>query len=308
MRLEETMVEIELVTGKRGEPHIKSEHIGSFNNAIIGDGGKYVLDSGKKFSYEIVSNNLLRIYDGDAVNQGRHMLIKRGEYVDVPIENGTQSQKRSDIIVLKYKKNTSTGVETAGLDIIKGVPGDVPTDPEYLSTDILTSATEDDMPLYRVYLNGLNIESVEPLFDVLVPIKKMKDMQEEIEQLNSDLAEGIKETKAEVAEKANISDLNNLSSLVANVKGVKLICVYVSSTSVPANGYTDVQVKYGTTVKSVVGAVVSLATTSNAAGYGGISVAGVAGSFGTTQGTIRFFNNTNTGRAPGANVIIVASV
>lgn len=187
MRLEETMVEIELVTGKRGEPHIKSEHIGSFNNAIIGDGGKYVLDSGKKFSYEIVSNNLLRIYDGDAVNQGRHMLIKRGEYVDVPIENGTQSQKRSDIIVLKYKKNTSTGVETAGLDIIKGVPGDVPTDPEYLSTDILTSATEDDMPLYRVYLNGLNIESVEPLFDVLVPIKKMKDMQEEIEQLNSDL-------------------------------------------------------------------------------------------------------------------------
>ena len=181
------MVEIELVTGKRGEPHIKSEHIGSFNNAIIGDGGKYVLDSGKKFSYEIVSNNLLRIYDGDAVNQGRHMLIKRGEYVDVPIENGTQSQKRSDIIVLKYKKNTSTGVETAGLDIIKGVPGDVPTDPEYLSTDILTSATEDDMPLYRVYLNGLNIESVEPLFDVLVPIKKMKDMQEEIEQLNSDL-------------------------------------------------------------------------------------------------------------------------
>ena len=187
MRLEETMVEIELVTGKRGEPHIKSEHIGSFNNAIIGDGGKYVLDSGKKFSYEIVSNNLLRIYDGDAVNQGRHMLIKRGEYVDVPIENGTQSQKRSDIIVLKYKKNTSTGVETAGLDIIKGVPGDVPTDPEYLSTDILTSATEDDMPLYRVYLNGLNIESVEPLFDVLVPIKKMKDMQEEIEQLNSEI-------------------------------------------------------------------------------------------------------------------------
>ena len=87
-----------------------------------------------------------------------------------------------------------------------------------------------------------------------------------------------------------------------------MICVYVSSTSVPANGYTDVVVKYGSTVKGVAGAVVSLATTSNAAGYGGISVAGVAGSFGTTQGTIRFFNNTNTGRAPGANVIIVASV
>lgn len=138
--------------------------------------------------------------------------------------------------------------------------------------------------------------------------ENFNNIEEGIEQLNSDLAEGIGETKAEVAKKANISDLNNLSSLVANVKGIKLICVYVPSTSVPANGYTDVVVKYGYTVKGVAGAVVSLATTSNAAGYGGISVAGVAGSFGTTQGTIRFFNSTSTGRAPGANVIIVASV
>lgn len=58
----------------------------------------------------------------------------------------------------------------------------------------------------------------------------------------------------------------------------------------------------------MLGVVASVATTSNSAEYGNISVAGVAGSFGTTQGTIRFFNNTGTGRAPGANVIIIANI
>ena len=37
-------------------------------------------------------------------------------------------------------------------------------------------------PLYRIKLNGLNVESVEPLFEVITGIKKMK---EEIGELNA---------------------------------------------------------------------------------------------------------------------------
>lgn len=110
------------------------------------------------------------------------------------------------------------------------------------------------------------------------------------------------------SDKANISDLNNLSELVSNVKNIKLLQIFIPETGVPANGCTDVQVKYGITIKKFLGSVVSLAASKNNSQYGSISVASVIGSFGTTQGTIRFLNNTDTIKYLGANIIIIANV
>lgn len=174
---------LELVTGKRGEAHVKSEDIGAFNAGIV-SAGQYVLSTGSKFNYEIVTNNFIWIYDGEAINQGRHMRIKPNDYEIVTIENGTQSQKRNDLIVLRYSKDTETGIESAEIKVIKGTSGSVPTDPPYMTGNILTGDTTDDFPLYRVYLDGLNIESVEPLFHVLCSMEELKN---NVSELNSDL-------------------------------------------------------------------------------------------------------------------------
>lgn len=154
---------IHLITGQGTTDHITSADTGSLNAGIVGT-GRYVLNRGNKFAYEIVSNNLIKIKDGDLLNQGRHINIAVNDYEECAIENGLQSVKRNDLIVLRYTKNAETEIEIASVVVIKGVSGDTAVNPSYIYGDILNGDLVDDFPLYRVKLNGLNIEGVDKLF------------------------------------------------------------------------------------------------------------------------------------------------
>lgn len=163
-----------IVTGLKGQEHVTSADDGAFNAGIVGT-GKYVMKTAEQFAAEIVSNNIVRIKSGDLVNQGRHIRIEVNDYEDMTIENGAQSVKRNDLIVMRYKKDTSTTIEleSAELVVIKGIAGATATDPTYTSGDILAGATQDDFPLYRVSLNGLNIEKVTPLFSTVPNLNEL---------------------------------------------------------------------------------------------------------------------------------------
>lgn len=161
-----------IVTGYAGKEHVTSADAGALNAGIVGS-GKYVLKTGNQFAAEIVSNNLIKVKSGDLVNQGRHMRIDANDYEEVTIQNGAQSVKRNDLIVMRYKKDTSTLIESAEIVVIKGTAGSTATDPTYTSGDILSGATQDDFPLYRVSLNGLNIEKVTPLFNTVPNLNEL---------------------------------------------------------------------------------------------------------------------------------------
>lgn len=156
---------VNLMTGHAGVPHVTSADDGAWNAGMYGS-GKYVLDVGQKFAHELISNNLIRIKDGYAVNQGRKIGLAFSEYVEVVIETGLQGVKRSDLVVLRYDKNMDSGIETASFEVVKGVSGDNYVDPEIVSGNILEGEAMDDMKLYRVKINGLTVEAVEPLFTV----------------------------------------------------------------------------------------------------------------------------------------------
>lgn len=97
---------VEIITGHTGKEHVTAEAAGALHAGVIGT-GKYVLAGGNQFAAEIVSNNLIKIKSGELVNQGRHMRIPVNSYEEVTIQNGTQKMYRSDLIVMRYKKNTS---------------------------------------------------------------------------------------------------------------------------------------------------------------------------------------------------------
>ena len=156
---------LNLITGYAGKAHITSAGDGAVNAAIYG-GGRYVLNAGECFNYELLSNNQIRIKSGYAMNQGRKIELAVSDYEDIEIDNGLQGVKRCDLIVISYEKNVASGIETATMKVIKGTSGDDYTDPEYTSGDILSGAILDDFPLYRVKINGLNVEAVEKLFEV----------------------------------------------------------------------------------------------------------------------------------------------
>lgn len=161
------MGNLNLVTGYQGEAHVTSADTGSLNAAIFGS-GQYVLNRGNKFSALTVSNNLIRISDGDIMLQGRHVRLNEGNTVDLTIENGAQGKSRNDLIVARYTRDTVTGKEECSLVVIKGTPADSnPADPAYTSGDLITNhdATV-DMPLYRVPIVGLNVQTLVPLFSI----------------------------------------------------------------------------------------------------------------------------------------------
>lgn len=161
------MANMHLVTGHAGQNHITAADHASLNAAILG-AGEYVLDRGSKLAVSIISNNSIRIADGDIMMQGRHIRLNEGSYVDLTIDNGTQDMLRNDLVVCRYTMDSQSGVEEANLVVIKGTPAaSNPKDPEYTSGDIITDhAFLADMPLYRVPLNGLNIQEIVPLFEL----------------------------------------------------------------------------------------------------------------------------------------------
>lgn len=168
-----------LITGYAGKEHITSADQGAYNAGTIGS-GKYVLETGRMFECEQINSNLVKIHSGDLMNQGRHIRISTNDYVECMIDNGLQGLKRNDLIVMRYSKNKDTDIENVEVLVLKGTSGETATDPDYLTGDILNGDMEDDFLLYRVKLDGIEVESVEPLFNVITPASEMQERLTEI--------------------------------------------------------------------------------------------------------------------------------
>ena len=171
-----------LDTGDTGRA-VSSESDGALFAGIFG-AEKYVLENGSQLKAEVQSNNIVKISDGDAVMYGRHVRIQANDSALVTINNGHSGTNRIDLIVFRYTKD-STGKETVDLVVIQGEDSTrTPTAPTAVNGNILTGAMKSDFPLYSVELNGINIVKVNPLFNVIGNISKLK---EEFTELNGKL-------------------------------------------------------------------------------------------------------------------------
>lgn len=180
------MANMHLVTGYAGQEHVTAADHGSFFAALVG-GGSYVMDKGNKFAISKISNNLIRVLDGDLLMQGRHIRIPDASYVELAVENGTQGYKRSDLVVIRYTKDADTGVEETNLVILRGDPvAASPADPAYITGNILDGDLQHDLPLYRLNLNGLEIESIDTLFAADLPTHE--DNSVSVKTLQTDIA------------------------------------------------------------------------------------------------------------------------
>lgn len=159
------MGNLHLVTGYSGTPHVASSDQGSLFEALIRS-GQFVMDAGAKFAASIVSNNQIRVSDGELMMQGRHVKLTPGAYVDLAIANGAQSFLRRDLIVARYTRNADNGIEECSLVVLKGTQAESnPSDPEYITGNLnADGALQHDFPLYRVSISGLNIGELEALF------------------------------------------------------------------------------------------------------------------------------------------------
>ena len=162
----------ELVTGHAGKAHATAEQAAGLNAGILGL-DDYVLNVHDKFEITVVSANKVTIGTGELVMQGRH--VSQGTPEDLIVTNGSQGQKRNDLIVCRYAKG-SQSVESAKLVVVRGTPTTgTPTDPAVNTTSPLDGGTTYDMPLYRIPLDGITIGTPVPLFNVLRPMSDVWD-------------------------------------------------------------------------------------------------------------------------------------
>lgn len=163
---------VELVTGHAGKAHATAEQAAGLNAGILGL-DDYVLNVHDKLKITVVSANKVTIGTGELVMQGRH--VSQGTPEDLIVTNGSQGQKRNDLIVCRYAKG-SQSIESAKLVVVRGTPTTgTPTDPALNTTSPLDGGTTYDMPLYRIPLDGITIGTPVPLFNVLKPMSDVWD-------------------------------------------------------------------------------------------------------------------------------------
>ena len=171
---------MELITGVGTTDHIDSQDDADFQKAITGP-DNYVLNIGRKMEAELLPNNVVRVHDGSLIHQGRHVIIPEGESEEVIIEYGTQGEKRIDLIVSVYSKDTTSGIETEFLKSINGTPSvDSPAIPSHIDGNIRAGDIYSEFPLYKVTLDGINIVSIDPLYEVLTSMAELKTMTDEL--------------------------------------------------------------------------------------------------------------------------------
>lgn len=173
-----------LMDGYAGGPHVTEVQTGLSNQAVIGP-DDYVLEGGKESRAQVLTNTSIRIFDAVYCIQGRRDVVPANTYTDIAIASGSQGTNRNDIIVRRYAKNASTGIESTKYAVIKGTTASgTAADPKVTTGDIRSGATLHEMALYRVKLTGTKITAVVPMFNIL---KNMATLQKELAGSNSEM-------------------------------------------------------------------------------------------------------------------------
>lgn len=142
----------EIVDGATGAPHISSEDLACMNESVLG-ARNCVFPWGSQFAATVESANGLTIASGSGMVGAKRFWNKSN--VTLIIENGSQGQKRNDVVVARYSKS-SDGRESVEPVVLKGTPtAGNPSDP---------AIGENDLKLWRIPIDGITVGSPEKLF------------------------------------------------------------------------------------------------------------------------------------------------
>lgn len=175
-----------IINGYRNNPHITSQQLRNTYISIFGSDAK-ILDVGSKMAVTVISANEIEVADGQLICEGCTAEIAHGATESLTIENGTQGERRIDLIVARYTKNSGTGVEDMQLAVVKGTPAATnPAVPSYNTGTIADGDSPVDFPIYRVNIDGISITSVDALVDTVNIFGSIEDLYDRVEVLYED--------------------------------------------------------------------------------------------------------------------------
>lgn len=164
----------------QGKDHITASQLGRIVEGVAGK-GRYVLPTLNQMTAEMQTANKVRVGTGDLVMDGR--VVTNEAAVDLMVESGTSGYKRNDLVVCRYTKNASTGVENFAAEVVKGTPTTgTAADPEVTEGDISTGSASAVMPLWRIPLNGITPGAPVRIAPVASTLKTLGDSVSRIDR------------------------------------------------------------------------------------------------------------------------------
>lgn len=164
---------MEIVIGFQGKEHVTPGQLGRIIGGLAGT-GEYVLETQNELAATMQSANQIQISTGDLVMQGRGATVEAPE--TLTIESGVSGQNRNDLVVARYEKNASSSVEKCELKVIKGTAvSGTATDPSCTKGDIIGGDLVNEMPLWRVPIEGITPGTPVKLFETIPSIDGLRD-------------------------------------------------------------------------------------------------------------------------------------
>lgn len=161
------------ITNVAGTPHITPKQDAMFHRGMAG-ADSCVYNFFESFEPEVSSNQKIKARSGIGQLQGRLFCIEPSTYDEIQIANGTQGEKRIDLIVVRWTVNEEKNTQTADWAVIQGESTTgTPVAPDYTDGDLDAGDTVADMPMYEVSLDGINVTGVTKRFTVLGGLGKL---------------------------------------------------------------------------------------------------------------------------------------
>ena len=158
----------EIVDGMTGTKHISSDDLSALNIATIGK-ADCVLKYGDDFKLTMASVNSATLGTGVGMVGGKRFWNQAP--TSLTIQSGTQGMKRNDLIVARYSR-TAAGIESIEPVVNKGTPSaGAPADPE---------VTANDLKLWRVTLDGINVSSTTALFETVPTLAELASQHKSV--------------------------------------------------------------------------------------------------------------------------------
>lgn len=162
---------MEFPFGKKGYSHFTSWLMRAFAQFVVGSDSYIAYQD--SIEPEILAGNIIRIPSLMLFHHGGLFVVKETD--DVTYQNGTQGMKRIDLIVARYTKDTE-GLESGSWVVIQGTPDDTsPVAPDYTEGNMQEGDLIDDCPVFRITMDGINVESVELLLPKLKPLSQKQN-------------------------------------------------------------------------------------------------------------------------------------
>lgn len=142
---------VELVTGYAGANHVGADEIRKLVRSLAGK-GNYWCESAPTVS--MTDSNTFHCTAFYAICGGG---LFRIEATDLTVANGSQGTKRNDLVCVEYDKDTSSGVESAQLVVVKGTAGTTAADPTLTTGDLVSGCTKAQFAMARISLSGITV-------------------------------------------------------------------------------------------------------------------------------------------------------